>query len=187
MIPSIETTTTTTTTIPTTTQKYRSAAAPSLLWLIGKRNWIDLFSRLLHPEDEPQLRDANQAASLLIFAIEYNAPSEIIRRLLDSNTDIMLMDACAKSQMPFRVAANKVGKTHTLIYLEAARQEANFRLYCPFPENTVKNLSSSSSSSSSSPRSITESLVETSCYFPGLKGDGGFKPQFISRPFTKGT
>jgi hypothetical protein len=29
--------------------------------------------------------------------------------------------------------------------------------------------------------------VETSCYFPGLKGDGGFKPQFISRPFTKGT
>jgi hypothetical protein len=129
--------------------------------MIGKRNWTDLFSRLCRPEDEPQLRDANQAATLLIFAIEYHAPSTIIRLLLESNNDIMLTDVCAKSQMPFQVAANKVGNTQTLIYLEAARQKANLRMYCPFPD-TVRSLSSS-------PRSATASL-EPSCCFQGQKG-----------------
>jgi len=97
----------------------------NLLWLLGNQEWDSLRLKL---RDTPTVlhKNPHDALAFLTFAINQNAPLEIIQLILMSNERILLVGDHTISELPFRLAVLRGCSVHTRIVLEAARQKSLF-------------------------------------------------------------
>lgn len=104
---------------------------PSMMFLVGRREWERLKKLTLKGVYDAVVQDKSYMSSIITFAVNFHAPSDILHFLCHLNTDALL-----DNDLPFRLARRNRSDVQTIIVLEGARQTA-----------LVKRFNSSASSS----------------------------------------
>ena len=93
-----------------------------MLFLVGREDWTTL-KRLVQDEVYDDVVSDNQKmASILAFAVKFQAPADILHFLCRLNPDALTV-----SDLPFRLArlpGGSASNMQTIIVLESARQQA---------------------------------------------------------------
>lgn len=100
---------------------------PSLIWLVGQKDWEELKRLVGLGAYDGEARDVNKMATVIAFAVNYKAPPDVIRLLTSLNPDSLLDKRIG--DIPFRLARSLGTPAKTVIYLEAARQNATVRQF----------------------------------------------------------
>ena len=101
-----------------------------MMYLIGKRQWDDLTNLLTMGAYDDIVSDSKEMASIIAFAVNFQAPPDVLHSLCHVNPSALLV-----RDLPFRLARRIESNAQTIIVLEAARQQALV--------NTFNNSSSS--------------------------------------------
>ena len=92
---------------------------PSMMYLVGKREWDDLKNLLQMGVYDSTVNDRDEMASIIAFSVNFHAPIDFLHFLCNLNPSALL-----DQDLPFRLARRIGSNTQTIIVLEAARQKA---------------------------------------------------------------
>ena len=97
------------------------ATDPSMLFLVGRKDWTTLTCLIQDGAYDDILNDNEQMSSILAFAVKFQAPVDILHFLCRLNPDALTV-----SELPFRLARmpRRGSNVQTIIVLESARQQS---------------------------------------------------------------
>jgi hypothetical protein len=99
----------------------------SLMWLVGQKEWDTIKEHIREGLYDEVARDNERMASILTFAINFKAPSTVIRMLVNLNPEALTADI--RGSIPFHVARSSGTPMKTLIFLESTRQRMVIRRF----------------------------------------------------------
>lgn len=99
----------------------------SLMWLVGQKQW-DIVKQMIREGVYNELaKDKERMASIISFAIKFQAPSTVIRLLVNLNPEALTADV--QGTIPFHVARSSGTPMKTILFLESTRQRMNLKRY----------------------------------------------------------
>jgi hypothetical protein len=110
-----------------TAAKERRKPNKSLMWLVGQKEWDTIKERIREGLYDEFAQDKERMASIITFAINFKAPSTVIRMLVNLNPEALTADI--RGSIPFHVARSSGTPMKTLIFLESTRQRMIIRRF----------------------------------------------------------
>jgi hypothetical protein len=99
----------------------------SLMWLVGQKQW-DIVKQMIREGVYNELaKDKERMASIISFAIKFQAPSTVVRLLVNLNPEALTADV--HGTIPFHVARSSGTPMTTILFLESTRQRMNLKRY----------------------------------------------------------
>jgi len=102
--------------------KHPSQVNPSMLRLMGTKDWDTLEKLIKTGAYDDIIQDDMKMSTVITFAVNFRVPIKILNLMCHLNPDALIT-----GDLPFRIARQQGSSAQTLIILEAARQKALLR------------------------------------------------------------